>query len=70
MSTIKKRAFRHNDCEKSHCPVRRERMRKITKLEGDIALLTIFGLPAPIAKSDLDVAKHFQAQCNSGKCHS
>lgn len=68
-NTIKKHAFRHNDCDKSKCPVRRERIRKITKLEGDIALLTTFGLPSPIAKSDLDLLNHFQAQCNSGKCH-
>lgn len=66
---ITKHAFRHNDCDKSKCPIRRNRLATIAKLEGDIALLTQFGLPASKAKSELDMKRYFQAQCNSGKCH-
>ena len=66
--TIKKRAFPEKSCSFT-CPVRRERMKNITKLEGDIALLTSFGLPAPNTKSELDMKRHFQNQCDSGLCH-
>ena len=62
--TIKKRAFPEKSCS-STCPVRRERMRKITKLEGDISLTQLtYGIPSPKANSELDMARHFQAQCN------
>jgi len=68
--TVSKHAFpKKNDCDKSKCPVRRERIRKITKLEGDIKLLKTYGLPSPIADSNLDIARHFQRICNDGGCH-
>ena len=66
--SIKKRAFRHNDCDKSKCPVRRARIARIGKLEGDIALLTKFDIPASKAKSELDMRRYWQAQCSSGGC--
>jgi hypothetical protein len=66
---VKKRAFRHDECEKSQCPIRRARLKEIAKLEGDIALLTTFNIPAPKATSKLNILKHFQAICNDGKCH-
>ncbi len=68
MSSVSKHAFPKKDC--SQCPTRRNRIREIARLEGDIALLTKFDIPAPIATSMLETAKHFQAQCNSGRCHS
>ncbi len=69
--SIKKHAFRtHKDCEISKCPIRRNRLATIAKLEGDIALLTQFGLPSPKAKSELDMKQHFQKLCDSGECRS
>jgi hypothetical protein len=44
-------------------------MKEIKRLEGDIALLDKFGVAHPIATEKLDFAKHFQTQCNSGRCH-
>ena len=67
--SIKKRAFPEKSCS-STCPVRRERMKTIAKLEGDIALLTKFGLPSPIANSELDMKSYFQKLCDSGECRS
>ena len=45
---IKKHLFPKKPCSDT-CPIRRERMKTITKLEGDIVLLTKFDIPAPIA---------------------
>ena len=67
-NSVSKHAFAKQPCSAS-CPIRKNRLKEIARLEADIALLTKFGLPAPIAESKLDMARHFQAQCNSGRCH-
>jgi len=67
-NTISKHAFPKQDC--SECPIRKNRLKEIARLEADIETLTKFSIPAPIATSMLETAKHFQAQCNSGRCHS
>jgi hypothetical protein len=64
---ITRHAFPKKDC--SECPIKRERLRKISKLEGDINLLKTYCVPSPKANSELDMLRFFQAQCNSGKCH-
>jgi hypothetical protein len=56
-----------NNCQE--CPIRRERLLKIAKLEGDVLLLKSFNIPSPKATSQLETARWFQAFCNSGECH-
>lgn len=65
--TVSKHAFPKKNC--SECPTRRARLKEIAKLEGDIALLTKFNIPAPKAKSRLDTLQHFQHICNDDSCH-
>ena len=65
-NTVSKHAFGKHSC--SGCPIRKNRLKEIAKLEEDIALLTKFDIPAPKATSRLETLQHFQHLCNDGAC--
>ena len=67
-NSISKHAFAKQPCSAS-CPIRKNRLKEIARLEADIALLTKFDLPAPKATSRLETLQHFQHICNDGDCH-
>jgi len=67
-NSVSKHAFAKQPCSAS-CPIRKNRIKEIVRLEADIELLEKFGVPHPIATEKLDFAKHFRTQCNSGRCH-
>lgn len=63
MSTIKKHAFRHEDCEKSQCPIRRARLKEIERLTEETKFLKSVGLSTPIASAKLESLEGYQRDC-------
>ena len=67
-NVIKKRAFRHDECEKSQCPIRRTRLKEIERLTEETKFLKSVGLSTPKASAKLESLEGYQRDCVLGRC--